>query len=49
MVTLMVFFYTLEMCLVIWKQYKLVCENMTNMLLNNICEYMDVNVAFSPN
>jgi hypothetical protein len=29
----MVFSYTLEVCLVIWMQYKLICENITNMLL----------------
>jgi hypothetical protein len=38
MKTLMVFCYILEVCLVIWMQYKLVCENMTNMLLlQQIC------------
>jgi hypothetical protein len=39
--TLMVFCYTLEVCLVIWKQYKLVCENLTNMfLLYHICIHL---------
>jgi hypothetical protein len=29
----MVFGCTLEVCLVIWMQYKSICENLTNMLL----------------
>jgi hypothetical protein len=38
METLMVFCYTLEVGLVVWMQYKLICENMTNMLmLHQIC------------
>jgi ribosomal protein L32 len=35
---LMVYYYTLEVCLVTWMQYKSVCENLTNMfLLHHVC------------
>ncbi len=41
MQTLMVSCYTLGVCLVVWMQYKLACENLANMfLLHLICIHL---------
>jgi hypothetical protein len=40
---LMVSCYTLEVCLVIWMQYELLCESLTNMILS-ACVSLDWNI-----
>jgi len=32
-VKMLMVYYELEMCLVIWMQFKLICKNMANMLM----------------